>query len=91
MRFLFKKDIIVWVNCCTYSSDNTSSMVDHNKSLLKLIKDAQGECPQKIFLILADLARSCAQKVVDALFMQDDDFFIDLFDHFKGSVKRKLH
>ena len=37
------------------------------------------------------LARSCAQKVVDALFMQDDDFFIDLFDHFKGSVKRKLH
>lgn len=37
------------------------------------------------------LARSCAQKVVDTLFMQDDDFVIDLFYHFKGIVKRKLH
>ena len=35
--------------CCTYSSDNTSSMIGNNKSLLKLIKDAQSELLQKIF------------------------------------------
>ena len=35
--------------CYTYSSDNTSSMVGKNKTILKLIRYAQGESPQKIF------------------------------------------
>ena len=36
-----------WETCCTYSSNNTSSVADKNKSLLKLIRDTQGESHQK--------------------------------------------
>ena len=58
---------------------------------MKLIKDVQSELHQKIFDVgcpchLADL---CAQKGAKALSMQVDDFVIDLFYHFKRSVKRK--
>ena len=35
-----RKESLFWETCCTYSSDNTGSMVSKNKSLLKLIKDA---------------------------------------------------
>ena len=36
-----RKASLSWEICCTYSSDNTSSMVGKNKSLLKLSKDAE--------------------------------------------------
>ena len=38
-----------WKTCSTYSSDSTSSVIGKNKSLLKLIKDAQSELPEKTF------------------------------------------
>ena len=86
-----RKESLFWETCCTYSSDNTSSMVSKNKSLLKLIKDAQGESPQKIFDIgcPCHLAHLRAQKGTKALSIQVDDFVIDLFYCFKRSVKRK--
>ena len=71
--------------CYTYSSDN------NNKTLLKLIKYAQGESPQKIF----DTGRPChlthsyAQKGAKAFSIQVDDFVVDLFYHFKRNVKKK--
>ena len=85
------KASLSWENCCQYSSDNTSSMVGKNKSLLKLIKDAQSETPQKIYDVgcPCHLAHLCAQKGAKALSMQVHDFVIDLFYHFKRSVKRK--
>ena len=66
-------------------------MVGKNKSLLKLIKDAKREFPQKIFDIgcpyhLSDL---CAQKGAKTLSIQVGDFAIDLLYNFKRSVKRK--
>ena len=80
-----------WEIGCTYSSDNNSSMIGKNKSLLNLIKDAQSELPQKIFDVgcPCHLAHLCAQKGAKALSMQVDDFVTDLFYHFKRSVKRK--
>ena len=66
-------------------------MISKNKSLLKLIKDAQSELPQKIFDVSCPchLAHLCVQKGAKALSMQVDNFVIDLFYHFKRSVKRK--
>ena len=66
-------------------------MVGKNKSLLKLIKDAQRESPQKIFDIdcPCHLAHLCAQKGAKSLSIQVDDFVIDLFYHCKRSVKKK--
>ena len=80
-----------WEIGCTYSSDNNSSMIGKNKSLLNLIKDAQSELPQKIFDVgcPCHLAHLYAQKGAKALSMQVDDFVTDLFYHFKRSVKRK--
>ena len=80
-----------WKTCCTYSSDNTSSVIGKNKSLLKLIKDAQSELPQKVFDVgcPCHLAHLCAQKGAKALPMQVDDFVIDLFYYFIRSMKRK--
>ena len=51
-----------WEKCCTYSSDNTSSVIGKNKSLLKLIKNAQSELPQKLFDVgcPCHLAHLCA-------------------------------
>ena len=42
-----------WETCCTYSSDNTSSVIGKNKSLLKLIKDAQSDLLQKYLMWVA--------------------------------------
>ena len=79
------------VCCWTYSSDNTSLMVGKNKSLLKLTKDTQGESPQKIFYIgwSCHFAHFCTQKGAQALSIQVGDCVIDLFYHFKRSVKKK--
>ena len=87
---LLNKPSLLWENCCIHSSDSTSSMVGKNKSLLKLIKDAQSETPQKIYDVgcPCQLAHLCAQKGAKALSMQVDYFVIDLFYHFKKSVKR---
>ena len=41
-----------WNKCVTYSSDNTNSMVGHNNSLLKKIKDSQTLRLNKKFLML---------------------------------------
>ena len=84
-----KKASLTWDSCCTYSSDNTSSMVGKNKSLLKMIKDSQQI--QKVFDVgcPCHLAHLSAQKGAKKLSMQVDDFIIDLFYHFKRSVKRK--
>ena len=64
-------------------------MVGKNKSLLKMIKDSQQI--QKVIDVgcPCHLAHLCAQKGVKQLSMQVDDFIIDLFYHFKCSVKRK--
>ena len=77
--------------CYTYSSDNTSSMVGKNKTILKLIRYAQGESPQKIFdtSCPCHLTHAYAQKGAKALSIQVDDFVVDLFYHFKRSMKRK--
>ena len=85
------KASLSWETFCTYSLDNTISMSGKNKSLLKLIKDAHSEFPQKIFDVgcLCHLAHLCAQKGAKTLSMQVDDFVIDLFYHFKRSMKRK--
>ena len=86
-----RKASLFWETCCTYSLDNTSSMVGKNKSLLKLVKDAQAESPQKIFHIgcLYHLSDLCVQKDAKVLSIQVDDFVIDLFYHFERIVKRK--
>ena len=80
-----------WETCCTYTSNNTSSMTGKNKSLLKLIKDTQSQLPQKDFDVdcPCHLAHFCALKGSKALSMEIDNFGIDLFHHFKRSVKRK--
>ena len=85
------KASLSWETFCTYSLDNTISMSGKNKSLLKLIKDAHSEFPQKIFDVgcLCHLAHLCAPKGAKTLSMQVDDFVIDLFYHFKRSMKRK--
>ena len=55
-------------------------MVGKNKSLLKLIKDSQGESPLKKIDIgcSCHLAHLCTEKGAKVLSIQDDDFVIDL-------------
>ena len=84
-----KKANLSWELRCTYSSDNTSSIVGKNRSLLSFIKSVQPT--QKVYDVGCPcrLAHLCAQKGTKKLPMQVDDFIIDLFYHFKRSVKRK--
>ena len=49
-----------WDNCVSDSFDNTNSMVEAHESLLKKIKDSQGN--QKIFHVETHLAHLCAEK-----------------------------
>ena len=85
------RESLSWETCCTYTLNNTSSMIGKNKSLLKLIKDARSQLPQKIFDVDCPcyLAHFCALKGSKALSMEIDNFGINLFYHFKRSVKRK--
>ena len=64
-------------------------MVGKNRSLLAFIKSVQPT--QKVYDVGCPcrLAHLCAQKGTKKLLMQVDDFIIDLFYHFKRSVKRK--
>ena len=64
-------------------------MVGRNRSLLSVIKSVQPT--QKVYDVgcPCHLAHLCAQKGAKMLSMQVDDFIIDLFYHFKRSVKRK--
>ena len=78
-----------WDNCITYSSDNTNSMVGAHNSLLKKIKDSQGD--QKVFDVgcPCHLAHLCAGKGAKELSVNIEDFVIDTYYHFRRSVKRK--
>ena len=78
-----------WNNCITYSSDNTNSMVGKRNSLLKRIQNAQGD--QKTFDVgcPCHLAHLCAGKGACQLSVNVEDFVIDLYYHFRRSVKRK--
>ena len=66
-------------------------MIGKNKSLSKLIKDAQSESLLDILGVgcPCHLAQLCAQKGTKTLSIQVDDFVVDLFCHFKRSVKRE--
>ena len=89
---LLRKASLSWETCCTYSSGNTSTVVGKNKNLLKQIKDIQVESSQKIFDIGCScyLAHLCAQKDTKVFTIRVDEYVIDLFYHFKRSVKRKV-
>ena len=86
-----RKASLSWEICWTYSSDNTSPMVDKNKIFWNWAKMPKGESPQNIFDIgcPCHLAYLWARKDAKALSILVGDFVIDLFYHFKRSVKRK--
>ena len=81
-----------WNKCVTYSSDNTNSMVGHNNSLLKKIKDSQTlrlnknvgvGCP-------CHLAHICAGKGARQFSVNSEDIVIDIFYHFQQSASPNL-
>jgi hypothetical protein len=78
-----------WHNCITYSSDKTNSMVGAHNSLLKKIKDSQGD--QNVFDVgcPCHLAHLCAGKGAKELSVNIEDFVIDIYYNFRRSVKRK--
>lgn len=69
-----------WDYWVTYSSDNTNSMIKKRNSLLSKIKASQSD-EQNIFGV--------AQKGAQELSANAEDFMIDIYHHFKRSVKRK--
>ena len=79
-----------WDYCMTYSSDNTTSMVEKSNSLLTKIKNAKqfGQC---IFNVGCPcyLAHLCAEKGEKELSLNIEDMIIDIYYHFHRNVKIK--
>ena len=74
--------LLDWNNCITYSSDNKNSMIGQRNSLLQKIRSAKGD--QMIFYV-----GSRAGKGSKELSVNVEDSVIDIYYHFRRSVKRK--
>ena len=82
-----------WNRCVTYSSDNTNSMVRHNNSLLKKMKDCQTlRLNKKVFDVGCPfhLAHICAGKGARQFSVNSEDIVIDIFYHFQQSANPNL-
>ena len=68
MQVIINEGVFAIGNMLYIFSDNTNFMIGKNESLLKLIKDAQSELPQKVFDVgcPCHLAHLCAQKGANA-------------------------